>query len=122
MKYSRTIEGDSIVIADENGKVLLIIEEAMADGFMSFTLRGELLNEIAYELEDEVMAGLSVIKQVKINMSELSYIGSVGLRSLLKIQNIIDETDNAELVLENLDDNIKQVFISNGFLDLFSIK
>lgn len=122
MKYSRKIDGDNIIIADENGKVLIVIEESMSDGYMCFNLKGELLNEIAYELEDEVMAGLTVVKQIKINMSGLTYIGSVGLRSLLKIQHIIDDTNNAELILENPGDNIKQIFISNGFLDLFSIK
>lgn len=122
MSYTRNIVEDTIVIVDENGKEIVCIRESADDESMCFALKGELLNEVAYELEDELVAGLSVRNHIVIDMAQLTYIASVGLRSLIKIQNMIDTKGSGEMTLCNLGDGIKQIFIQNGFLELFTIE
>lgn len=122
MKYSRTVVNDEIIIKDENENKILGIGESADEEYMYYVLEGELLNEIAYEVEDELIAGLSVRSKVKIDMARLTYIASVGLRSFLKIQHMIDDNPSAEMILINVNDDIKNIFIQNGFLELFTIE
>lgn len=121
MNYNRVVQGNDILIKDEAREIIRIHEDA-DESSMIFSLHGELLNEVAYELEDEMIAGLSVRNSLKVDMNELTYIGSFGLRSLLKVQHIIDDREKGELIFLNANSQIKDIFIQNGFLELFDFR
>jgi len=122
MRYNRRIIDDVIVIEDEYGKKILSIAETPKDNSLVYILSGEVNNDVAYEMEDELVAGLSVRKSLKVDMKELTYIASSGLRSLLKVQHMIDERNGYEMILCNVNPIIKDIMVKNGFFDLFRIE
>ena len=64
---TRRMNNNVLEICDESNNVILsIAEEVKEDNTMFISLRGEIVNEVAHEFEDEVMAALSVCKKLKI--------------------------------------------------------
>lgn len=122
MKYNRKVVGDAIIISDESGREVLKINEKPSEHSMEYTVEGELNNDIAYELEDELIAGISVRKKLDIDMRELTYIASSGIRSLLKVQHMIDERTGYEMILRGVNPLVKDIMKKNGFFDLFKIE
>ena len=59
-------------------------------------------------------------RQVIIDLSEVAYISSAGLRSLLVAGKLIDDNDG-QLFLCGLSREIQRLFDLSGFTDLFSI-
>lgn len=121
MNYNRKVDGTDIIISD-NTRNILRINESADETSMIYRVSGEMINEIAYELEDELIAGMSVRNVLILDLAELTYIASAGFRSLLKVQHIIDERDRGELILRNLNPAVKDMFIQNGFLELFDVR
>ena len=107
---------------DDNILVLSISEELSDDGTMVIKLAGEIKNTVAYEFEDEVMAALSVCKKIELNFEKVSYIASMALKSLLSIQQIIDETDDSDMILTDISPQVMDIFNESGFLEILEIK
>lgn len=61
------------------------------------------------------------VTELTLDMAEVDFVSSAGLRALLYIQNIADE-NGATVVLQNVDDDIKEVFLVTGFLDILTIR
>lgn len=107
---------------DDNNLVLSISEELSDDGTMVIKLAGEIKNTVAYEFEDEVMAALSVCKKIELNFEKVSYIASMALKSLLSIQQIIDETDDSDMILTDISPQVMDIFNESGFSEILEIK
>ena len=119
MNYTRKMRGSELVISDESGKELLCIKETAENGCMNFCLVGELLNEIAYEFEDEISAVLTVCHNVRVDLSGLDFIASAGLHTLLHTQQTIDEMSDGKLIISGISKQVMAAFESSGFVDLF---
>jgi anti-anti-sigma factor len=92
------------------------------DGKYTVTLVGELDTAQALEF-DEAMKPLHDVteKEIIIECTELEYIASSGLRILLGLLKNAKARGN-NVVLKNLNDEIKDVFKMTGFIDLFVIE
>lgn len=118
----RRMNGNVLEIFDNNENVIMTLEERVNDNIFDIKVCGEIRNEVAHELEDEIMAALSVCKIIELDMSKTTYIASLTLKSLLSIQQIIDTMDDARLVFYNLSSQVKDVFEDAGFLDIFCVE
>lgn len=118
----RRMNGDVLEIYDNKENVLMTLEESVKGNVFDIKVNGEIRNEVAHEFEDEIMAALSVCKNIEIDMSKTTYIASLTLKSLLSIQQIIDTMDDTSLVFYNLSSQIKEIFEESGFIDIFCIE
>lgn len=110
-------------ICDESNNVILsIAEEVKEDNTMFISLCGEIVNEVAHEFEDEVMAALSVCKKLKIDFSKVTYIASMALKSLLSVQQMIDEIDGASMILICVSKEVMQIMKESGFSEILEIE
>lgn len=118
---TRRMNGDTLEIL--NGDQLIIsLSEKIVDNAMHIVVSGEIKNEVAHEFEDELMAAFSVCNIVKLDLSKVTYIASIAMRALLSVQQIIDENDDASLVIIGMSSEVKEMFETSGFLDILNIE
>lgn len=109
-------------IYNEDDKLLLSIgEEVIEETTMLITVTGEITNEVSHEFEDEVMAALSVCKNLKLDFSKVTYIASMALKSLLYIQRIIDDMPDSAMLLINVSPQVMAILNETGFSDILEI-
>lgn len=118
----RRMNNNVLEICDEDENVILAIAEELVDGKLKITLSGEIKNEIAHEFEDEVMAALSVCPSLIIDFSKVTYIASFALKSLLSVQQMIDEMDNSSMVLIHVSEEVMSIFKESGFSEILMIE
>lgn len=118
---TRRMNGDTLEILDGEN-VIMSLSEKLIDNEMHIAVSGEIKNEVAHGFEDELMAAFSVCNVVKVDMSKVTYIASIAMRALLSVQQIIDENDNASLVITSISPEVKEVFETSGFIDILDIE
>ncbi|MBR6671201.1 MAG: STAS domain-containing protein [Ruminococcus sp.] len=118
---TRRMNGDTLEILCGE-EVALSLSEKMIENEMHIEISGEIRNEVAHEFEDELMAAFSVCKVVKVNMSKITYIASVAMRALLSVQQMIDEDDEATMIITHISPEVKQIFEVSGFIDILNIE
>lgn len=120
---TRKVNGNALEIYDENNNFILSIDEKVsADKCMLISLSGEIKNEVAHDFEDEIMAALSVCKKIEIDFEKVTYIASMALRSLLSVQQIIDEMNEAQMILKKISPEVMSVFKESGFSEILEIE
>lgn len=90
-------------------------------GQLTIALGGRLDTTTAPELERELDDQCKGITALEINMAELEYISSAGLRVLLAAKKRMDAADGA-LTVTNVCEEIMEVFEMTGFADILDIK
>ena len=75
---------------------------------------------VAFEKELDNILATEMFNNLEINMEELTYLSSAGLRVLLKIQKKLMSLE-AGIVITNVNENIKSVFEITGFLGILNI-
>ena len=83
-------------------------------------LTGKLDTESAPKLNAELAASLGGITELVLDMTDLSYISSAGLRTLLSAQKMMNR--QGRMVLHGVRDSIRDVFRITGFLDLLTLE
>lgn len=121
MKYRKMNDG-VLEICDEEDSVIFSVSEEMIDESLVIKVSGEIINEVAHDFEDEVIAALSVCRSIIIDLSDVTYISSAVLKSLLSAQRIVDEDDSSQLLIKNVNSDVMKVFDESGFSDILSIK
>lgn len=92
----------------ENGNVLTI------------SLAGRLDTGTAPELEKEINSSLDNIEELYLDFEGLDYVSSAGLRVLLAAQKIMKR--KGKMILQNVNDDIMEVFEMTGFVDILTIE
>lgn len=118
----RKINNNVLEIYDETGRVLFSSSEEWIDGTFYFTLKGKMRNDAAYDFEDELMAALSVCSRIVLNFKEVTYIASTAMRSLLSVQQIMDERENSRLLIKGVSDEVMKIFDTYGFTSMLEIE
>ena len=119
---TRRMNNNVLEICDENNSVILSIAEEMTEGKMKITLAGQVKNEVAHEFEDEVMAALSVCPNLIVDFSDVTYIASFALKSLLSVQQMIDEIEDSSMVLVHVSREVMSIFKESGFSEILMIE
>ena len=122
MSQKRIVDGDRLLITDENGSALLSIRETLDEPVMTLKLTGSITMNLAHEFEDELTSVITVCSRVIIDFSNLESISSAGLKALLSAQQILDKRPNSMLKLRSLSVPVQKMFQDMGFIELFDIE
>lgn len=96
------------------------IEKNLNGKTLTLEIGGRLDTITAPQLEKVVDESLVDISSLVIDMKNLEYISSAGLRVILKAQKAMNSLGSMKLV--NVNDMIMDVFDITGFLDILSIE
>lgn len=105
-----------------DGTRVLCIREQMKDDIFYMEAEGEIRNEVAHEFEDELMAAVSVCRKIRLDLSKIMYLASGALRSLLSVQQIIDEQEGAEMILIHVSEPVMEALKESGFDEILLIE
>ena len=119
---TRRMNNQVLEVCDDTGAVILSMAEELRDGVLCMALAGQLKNEAAHEFEDELMAALSVCGRLSLDFQDVTYIASMALRSLLSVQQMIDEMDGANMVLQRIQPAVMEVFQTSGLSEILQIE
>lgn len=97
-----------------------ITEDKRGDLFI-LVLKGRLDSITSNKLEERFLALLDQgEKKVILDLSQLDYISSAGLRVLLMVSKRL-RSANGKIVLSSMQDRVKEVFDIAGFSSIFTI-
>ena len=95
------------------------IKKELENNVLVLALEGRLDTVTAPELEREIN-DLSGVRDLVIDMKNLEYISSAGLRVILKAQKTMNM--QGSMKLKNVGDSIMEVFEITGFSDILTIE
>lgn len=87
---------------------------------LTLNIVGRLDTTTAPELENELKASLDGVNDLVLDLVDLDYISSAGLRVLLAAQKIMNK--QGSMVIVNAKPEIMEVFEITGFTDILTIK
>lgn len=80
---------------------------------------GELDSSTAYNVQSQILPVAEQSRKILLDMSDVTYMSSAGLRILLTVYRSIQER-HGEIVLVGLNEDIKDIMAITGFLDFFT--
>lgn len=99
----------------------MTITKNTENGVLTLALEGRLDTNTAPDLEREISVDLTVdVQTLILDLKELEYISSAGLRVLLATQKKMNKQGN--MVVKNANDMIMDVFQVTGFIDILTIE
>ena len=98
----------------------MTIEKKINGEALTIVVSGRLDTQTAPELENELDAVLSGLKELVFDMTNLEYVSSAGLRVILKAQKAMNAQGSMKLT--GVNDSIMEVFDITGFLDILTIE
>ena len=100
----------------------MVIEIKERDGGMTAILNGRLDTPAAVKAQQEIGPLLeNADKEIIFDCTNLEYISSSGLRLFLTIRKEAS-VKGGKIIIENINDEIRKVFMMTGFFNLFEIK
>ena len=96
-----------------------ILKEKTANN-LSIALEGRLDTTTAPELETVFADELGDVTELVLDMNNLEYISSAGLRVLLMAQKTMNS--KGTMVIRNVCENVREVFEITGFSDILTIE
>lgn len=97
-----------------------IVKERQGDS-LTLRLSGRLDTGTSPELQEVVTKELDGVKHLAVDMAELEYITSAGLRVLLNAAKKIDAAEGS-MVVKNANEDIREVFKITGFDDILVLE
>ena len=107
MKISMMREGLDIHVSKDDTK-------------LTVALKGRLDTSTSPELESELRPLLKGVTELTVELSELAFITSAGLRVLLKAAQTMEE--QGKRTVWNPNDEVREVFSITGFDSVFAVK
>lgn len=99
---------------------MLNIKKSIENEKVLLTLAGRLDTTTAPELEQVVKTSLSGVSKLVIDMKELDYISSAGLRVLLSAQKVMN--NQGSMTITGASETIMEIFEVTGFSDILTIE
>lgn len=118
----RRIKNNIVEIYGVDSKVIFSMEELFENEVFTIKLSGEMKNEVVYEFEDELVTALLVCKNVELDFENVSYVASMALKTLLSVQQMIDERNNVKMSIIGISDNVLKEFKKAGFMNLLEFR
>lgn len=98
----------------------MTIERKTENDVVTLTLAGRLDTATAPELETEVDACAGVVKDLVLDLKDLEYTSSAGLRVILKAQKMMNKQGSMKLI--HVNEDVMEVFDITGFLDILNVE
>ncbi|WP_297212048.1 STAS domain-containing protein [uncultured Flavonifractor sp.] len=86
---------------------------------LTVNLQGRLDTTTAPDLDAELKEDLAGIQALTLDLKELEYISSAGLRVLLSAQKVMNK--QGSMVVRNVNQTVMEVFEITGFSDILTI-
>ena len=86
---------------------------------LTIQLVGRLDAVTALQLDKDLSASLGGVDDLTVDLAELEYISSAGLRMLLKTQKRMDK--QGAMRIKNIRENVREVLDMTGFSDFLTI-
>ncbi|MBQ3264136.1 MAG: STAS domain-containing protein [Ruminococcus sp.] len=99
---------------------MLKINKIIENGHALFTLSGRLDTTTAPELDQELRSSLTGVTTLTLDMKDLSYISSAGLRVLLSAQKLMNK--QGKMTVCNVNETVYEIFEVTGFSDILDIE
>lgn len=96
------------------------IKKSLEGNHLTLSLVGELNTESAPTFEAVIKSSLIGIKTLTLDMKDLTYLTSAGLRILLVAQKIMK--GQGEMKICHVNDDVKEVFFLTGFNNVLNIE
>jgi anti-sigma B factor antagonist len=98
-----------IITTQKNGKTLLVVPEGRID------------TQTAPEFEQKLSEELDDATELQIDLGQVNYISSAGLRVLLAYTQEMDDRGGTIKAI-NVNDIVRKIFDLTGFLDILGIE
>ena len=99
---------------------MLSITKNIEDNKAVFMLEGRLDTNTSIELEDSIKESVEGLNELTLDIENLEYISSAGLRVLLSAQKIMNE--KGSMTVKGASEIIMEIFEVTGFVDLLNIE
>ena len=86
---------------------------------LTYTVSGRLDTNTSPELNDDIAASLGDVKELVMDIKDLEYISSAGVRVLLSAYKVMKK--QGTMVLKNVPEIVRNVLSVTGLLDFFTI-
>ena len=96
------------ILKEKDGKTLVV------------KLVGRLDTNTSPEFTESLKGDLDDIEELTLDLSEVIYVSSAGLRVILATQKIMNKQGSMKVI--NVQDIVMEVFESTGFVDILSIE
>ena len=96
------------------------IEKTLDNAKLTMKVSGRLDTMTAPELESAITENITGVTEMILDFSDLEYISSAGLRVLLVATKMMK--GKGRLVIQNINETVKEVFEVTGFLDILNIE
>lgn len=98
------------------------IEVKRSNDTLEIQLEGRLDTQSASELETCIAENLAEEKRLVVDFTNLEYISSAGLRSLLSAHKMMAQREASSFTVVNPNDFVRDVFDTTGFTSILDIK
>jgi len=97
------------------------IREENRDGQIELFVSGEIDGTNVKEFEDKLNASSDKTQSLVLNLEDLEYVSSTGLRVFLTLQKSM-RARGAEVIIRNVKDEVMDIFSVTGFVKLLNIE
>ena len=87
---------------------------------LTLQLEGRLDTTTSPQLEAELSASLDGVQQLTLDLQQLAYLSSAGLRVILSAQKRMNK--QGQMVVRHVNETIMEVFEVTGFVDILTIE
>ncbi len=98
----------------------MTITKKREDDRLTVFLEGRLDTLTAPEMEKEMAGALVGVKDLALDIKELAYISSAGLRALLKLKKEMD-AQQGTMVVSGANEQNREIFDVTGFSDILTV-
>lgn len=111
------------IIDDDNNKTMLVLDIIKDKTKTTFVVSGSLKTHVASSFTDVIMNTLQNVGQLVLDFADVPYVASAGLRALLTAQQYVDDTDDGtDIIITNINDEVREVFESTGFINILNVQ
>ena len=96
------------------------IQKTVSGTTLTVALEGRLDTTTAPKLEEKLHGSVDGVSRLVFDLAKLEYISSAGLRVLLAMQKLMNQ--QGEMVLQNVNEAVMEVFEVTGFSDILRIE
>ena len=97
------------------------VNKNTADGQTKYSLSGKLDTVTAPEFQKELIPEFENVKSIVIDLSQVAYVSSAGLRVLLMGEKTA-KVKGATMVLQGVPDDVMEIFKKSGLARIFTVK
>jgi len=99
---------------------MLSIRKEKSQDQLTLCLEGRLDSNSAPELDTQLRTDLDGVGRFVLNLAELNYLSSAGLRVILAAQKQMNK--QGEMVVTGVNETIMEIFTVTGFADILTIQ